>query len=486
MSGAEHTSESSHEAVKDDRGLSLSQAELIERMRWLVGMRWLAFGGVIVTVFFARAVFVASLPWDRLLLTAFAIPSYNLVLLLVWRKLGRADGRSAKRGRVAAILANVQISCDLLVLGALIHFSGGIENPFGFYFVFHMVIASSLLSPRATYAQATLAVMVFLAVALGEYWGVLASYISPAIPGFLNLHTNPISVFAACWVMTTCLYVTVYLATSISSRLRRREAQIVLLSEELRRRADELQSAYDRLSEIEKAKSAYTRKVAHELRSPLAAVEGLLRTIADGLRGRVSRQALETIARSRHRIHSLLDIVRDLLALASATEVRRSAEWVLLDLRAALNRIVELLSQSAHARGISVNIEASDDAYLVRADPEGMEEVLTNLLGNAIKYSFEGGAVQVRMRREGESVLVEVADSGIGIDSAQIDAIFQEFRRADNARAFTPEGTGLGLSIVKEIVESHGGTIGVASALGKGTTFTIRLPALQANENYDS
>jgi signal transduction histidine kinase len=277
--------------------------------------------------------------------------------------------------------------------------------------------------------------------------------------------------------MTTSLYVTVYFATSIAARLRKREDEVMSLSRELRYTADRLQIAYDKLAEIERAKSAYARKVAHELRSPLAAIESLLRVVADGLHGEVPEPVRQTIARARARTYELLAVVRDLLALARAKEAPRSAERVLCDLRSILDGVAGLLAPQAQARGVTISRDVAPDLPCVRGDQVQIEELLTNLIGNAVKYSHDGGVVNVRLSGDEQSIVIEVADSGIGIDEEDQRRIFEDFYRASNARGFTSEGTGLGLSIVKTIVDAHGGTITFESRLGKGTRFTVRLPA---------
>jgi two-component system sensor histidine kinase SenX3 len=123
--------------------------------------------------------------------------------------------------------------------------------------------------------------------------------------------------------------------------------------------------------------------------------------------------------------------------------------------------------------------EVADDVQLVRGDPKGVTELLTNLLGNAIRYSPEGSAVEVGISACDDCVEITVADHGIGINDADQPRIFEEFYRAGNARDFAPDGTGLGLTIVKSVVDAHGGTIAVKSRKGQGTTFTVRLPLRQ-------
>jgi len=454
-------------------GPTLSQVELAERIRWLILLRWFAFVGVAATVLIARSIFVSSLPWNRLLLASLAIPAYNFLFYLAWERADRAGTRYIER--TSSWLANAQILCDLLILGLLIHLSGGVENLFCFYFIFHMVIASILLSRRAAFAQATVAVAIFAIVAAGEYYSLLPHYESPIGVQVHGLHRSGILVFAAGWVLATALYVTVYLATSITARLRWREDQVMVLSRRTMDDAEKLRIAYDKLAEIERTKSAYARKVAHELRSPLAAIDSLLRVVSDGLAGEIPEQSREMIDRARSRTHELLAVARDLLVLASARDAKLSSEWSAVDLRSMLDDIIRLLAPQAEARQMRVSTEVFSDVPQVRGDPEGLKELLTNLLANAIKYSHDGGAVEVRIGFTGSEVEVEVSDSGIGISDEDQARIFEEFYRGGNARAFTPEGTGLGLSIVKSIVEAHGGTITVDSKQGLGTKFKITL-----------
>lgn len=454
--------------------LTLSQAELIDRIGWLIQLRWLAFAGVAGTVVIARAFFESALPWVLLLITSLAIPAYNIVCYLAWRR-ARQAGRSVER--VSWWLANAQIVCDLLVLGALIHLSGGMENPFGFYFVFHMVIAGILLSPRAAFAQATLAVVIFLTIVVGEYAGFLPHYQSPAGMRTQGLHSNGTAVFAASWVMVTSLYVTTYLTTAIATHLKWREDQIVLLSRNLRRRSDELQEAYDRLAAIERAKSAYTRQVAHELRSPLAAIDNLLRVVADGLQGEIPPQVAETVAQARRRTRALLAVVKDLLLLAAAREAGGQREMGSVDLKETLEAVVTLLAPDAESRGVVLDTHLAPDLPQIGGDSEGLETLFTNLVANAVKYSPEGGKVDIRATANRADVEIRVADSGIGIDKADQERIFDEFYRTPDARSHTADGTGLGLAIAKSVVDAHGGTIAVESEKGKGATFIVRLPA---------
>jgi signal transduction histidine kinase len=477
--GQEHGAGSG--ATQPRNELTLSEMELIERIGWLISLRWIAFVGVLSTILIVRELFTCDLPWLKLIITACTIPLYNAICLYLWQRVQRLHPERV--GRSSTVLANVQISCDLVVLGALIHLSGGLENLFGFYFVFHMVIASILLSKRAAFAQATLAVGIFWIIAIGEYRGWLPHYVSPVGIRNPNLYKDPVQVFASCWVMTTSLYIAVYFATSITSRLRKREQEVMSLSKQLQQTADNLQAAYNKLAETERIKSRYLRKVAHELRSPLAAIESLLRVVAEGLHGELPEAVLNTISRARARTNELLALVRDLLALAALKEApAESAARCTCDFNAILDEVVTLHDPQAKSRNIKIVTQVSSDAPCVYGNPEQIEELLTNLISNAIKYSYDGGTVEIRVSRSGDYLKIEVADQGIGIDESEQARIFEDFYRSKDAREFTPEGTGLGLSIVKTIVDAHGGTILVDSKKGCGTTFTVFLPAAEATD----
>jgi len=457
-----------------EQDLGFSQVELIARIRWLIHLRWVAFAGVTATILITREVFDPPLPWGRLLAAALLIPLYNLFFHLGWQRARRAGHQHLQRA--SSVLANAQIACDLVALGALIHFSGGIENLFGFYFIFHMVIASILLSRRAAFGQATLAFGIFAFVAIGEYVGVLPHYRSPVGLQVSGLISSPMALLAALWAMGSSVYVTVYLATSIACRLRQREDEVGALTRGIRRHADELQIAYDRLSELEHAKSAYARNVAHELRSPLAAIDQLLRSVTDGLHGEISDQVRDTLSRARGRTHGLLSLVSDLLTLAASRQARLLSEWTNVDLRQVLVAVVENVTASALARRIALKTQVDVDLPTIHADRKGIQELLGNLISNAVKYSLDGGEVTMRLAGGPGSVRIEVADSGIGIDEPDQEKVFGDFYRADNARQFTSDGTGLGLSIVKSIVEAHGGTIELNSRKGAGAAFAVTLP----------
>ncbi len=447
--------------------------ELRERISWLVRLRWLAIGSVIVTVWVTPRIFRVHLEVYPLYGVAGGLAVYNSLLWLVGRRLAAVSGAPVVTG-----FANSQIALDLIALTALLHFAGGIENPFVCYFVFHIVIASILLSRAATYLQASLAIALLSAMGTLEATGSIPHY---PLLGFMDsgLYRRPVYVLGTLFATGTMLYISAFMATSITSRLRRREAEIVQLSAALQARADDLSQAYEALRRLEGARSDYLNRVAHHLRSPLATVERMLAVIAEGRTGEVPEKSMEMLDRARARLQEVLDLARDLLVLSRAREVRRLADRQPVDLSALARSVVNDFAQSLStgAGEVSLLVSVPDSDVQVVGNTDSLVELLENLLSNAIKYSRPGGTVSVSLARTGDRVVLAVADQGIGIPPEDKARIFDEFYRATNAKESGKEGTGLGLTIVKAIADAHGAQVAVESEQGRGTTFRVSFPA---------
>lgn len=444
-----------------------------QRIQWLIQLRWLASSAVIYGTFVATGMLGVNLDPLPLYLIGAAIAAYNSLFLigLKWSEVAFAGRQS----EVARFLANAQIVVDLLFLTLLIHFSGGVENPFSFYFVFHVVIASILLSRRDTFLQATVANVLFAGMVLGEYAGIV-----PHRNVFPSMRPGPamdgLFVAATLVVFASTLYLVAYMATSIVGRLRERDRAILGLNSELETKARELEEAYNRLADLERMKSQYMRKVSHEIRAPMAAIQSSLRVVLDGLTGDVPPKQKEMVARAEKRVQGLLGLVNDLLILSKTREAKLFTQRTWVDSRQVVEKVVALQAERAEARAISLVVHQEEAVPSLFADPEALEQMLTNLLSNAINYTSSGGRVEFTVDSVGDSVRFRVADTGIGIPPADQPKIFNEFYRAENARRFSEVGTGLGLSIVRSIVDMHGGTIDVQSTVGVGTTFTVLFP----------
>jgi two-component system sensor histidine kinase/response regulator len=238
------------------------------------------------------------------------------------------------------------------------------------------------------------------------------------------------------------------------------------------------------IEEVDRIKMAFLRQVTHELRAPVAAILSYLHLILNGdvppERYKEMVERAEVVARYQ------LDLIADLLELSKLKEFKISAQVSLVDLGDILRQVAEQFVEQAREKKLQFAVHIANVLPPVRVVAEQFKSVWSNLISNAIKYTLPGGKVEVSLRQEGDQLIGQVSDTGIGIPPEAQDRLFSEFFRASNAKALTPHGTGLGLAIVKQIVEDAGGRIWVESAVGKGSTFTFTLPVANARKEHTS
>jgi two-component system phosphate regulon sensor histidine kinase PhoR len=230
------------------------------------------------------------------------------------------------------------------------------------------------------------------------------------------------------------------------------------------------------LKKLEKIRKDFVANVSHELRTPVSVIKGYAETIlAEG-----KDLPPEKLQHFTGIIHSHADrlahLISDLLTLSRIESGAMTLEPVPVNLRAAVNRVSQLLEQKASDKGVSLHrTEATEKTPEILADPDKLEQVLINLLDNAIKFTPAGGSVTVDAVDLGDKIRIDVKDTGAGIPAKDIPRIFERFYRVDAARSREMGGTGLGLSIVKHIVQAHGESVAVDSTPGKGSTFSFTM-----------
>ena len=226
------------------------------------------------------------------------------------------------------------------------------------------------------------------------------------------------------------------------------------------------------LRRLETIRRDFVANVSHELRTPLASILAMAETLQDGAidDATVAARFLQAIIEEAQR---LTRISNDLLVLADAET--HPPTPTTFDLSALISEVADRLQPAARRAGVTLRV-GSPDGIEVCAHEDQIEQVLLNLIDNAIKYTPAGGSVEIGVERSPGSVAVSVSDTGIGIMREHLPRIFERFYRVDKARSRRSGGTGLGLSIVKHIVEAHGGRVTVESEYGRGSTFTFTLP----------
>ena len=230
-----------------------------------------------------------------------------------------------------------------------------------------------------------------------------------------------------------------------------------------------------RLKQLEKIRQDFVANVSHELRTPLTTIKGYAETLLEGaLKEDQAFQFVQVIKRHTDR---LTKIVEDLLMLSRIETKEFLLKMEVISVRDFVDDIVDFVKDPAEKKKISLSRNEIPSSLAVQADRNYLEQILINLLDNAIKYTPEGGKVIVSaIEKDSKDIEFSVEDNGIGIPKEDLSRIFERFYRVDKGRSKELGGTGLGLSIVKHLVQAHGGRVWVESQMGKGSVFYFTLP----------
>ncbi|MBK9306867.1 MAG: hypothetical protein IPM58_07230 [Nitrospira sp.] len=244
---------------------------------------------------------------------------------------------------------------------------------------------------------------------------------------------------------------------------------------EFRRLTQAVNAVLDQFQRGSEVQRNFCEIAAHEMKTPLTILQGNLEVAL--MKARTVEEYHEVLLNNLQQVERLIALTRPLLTLAKFTSSKPPVHLVPLVLEPLIQEIVDELALLADDHQISLRFE-SQPVPSVLGDTQWLKQALINLLDNALQYTPAGGSVTVRLQSLGREVAIAVEDTGHGIEPEHIPHLFERFYRTDWARAKDTAGTGLGLPIVKEIMEAHGGSIAVTSEVNKGSSFTLRLPAL--------
>lgn len=237
-------------------------------------------------------------------------------------------------------------------------------------------------------------------------------------------------------------------------------------------------SMSEKIEALDKTRSQFVSNASHELKTPLSTMKILIETLVyqDPMDPAMTKDFLNDINQEIDRLNR---IVSDLLTLVNIDSGGARLNLAEISLNSLLEEQVKRLLPLARENGIEINLEMRDEITLA-GDRLKLQQVIYNVIDNAIKYTPRGGEVETSLVRSGKKAIIRISDTGIGIPAADLPHIFDRFYRVDKARSRATGGTGLGLSIVKQTVQQHGGSISASSVEGKGTSFEIELPIQQA------
>jgi signal transduction histidine kinase/CheY-like chemotaxis protein len=237
------------------------------------------------------------------------------------------------------------------------------------------------------------------------------------------------------------------------------------------------------LAELDRAKTDFFTNVSHEFRTPLTLMLGPLADALDDETAPLSAVQRERVDTAWRNAGRMLSLVNDLLTFASVEAGRARATPAGMDLPAFTRELAAVFRSAVERAGLRLVVDCPPLPRPVAVDPEHWERIVTNLLSNALKFTFVG-EIRVTLHADADAVRLSVADTGIGVDPAEIPHLFDRFHRVRGARSRSHEGTGIGLALVRELTRLHGGDVTVGSTPGEGTTFTVTLPwtAIEATD----
>ena len=276
------------------------------------------------------------------------------------------------------------------------------------------------------------------------------------------------------WVLAAAALVLVA-ALTWSALLKRTTARLRASDERQRRLLDELAAARDRAESADRLKSAFLATMSHELRTPLNSILGFTAILHQGLAGPINAEQEKQLGMVGRSAEHLLALINDILDLSKIEAGQFACDSEPVDVRASIERVCDSLRPQIARKGLSLTLQIDPTIRPIMSDRRRIEQILLNLLSNAMKFTDAGG-IEVHARAEGAALRIEVRDTGPGIRPEDCTRLFQPFTQLDDGTTKRHEGTGLGLSISHRLATLLGGTLDFESVRGEGSTFWVVLP----------
>ena len=368
----------------------------------------------------------------------------------------------------------LQMILDLTSLSLLAYITGGIESPMYMFFVFHMIIGSLILPGAVVYTIASFFMLAFAVMISLEHTAVIPHH---HVSGLLNFHLYDNFYFVAAYLatFTFMIFVSIYLSNGIAKQLYKREKDLV--------------NSIKKINSAEKEKQKYIMGIVHEIKTPIAAVTSYLDLILQKFLGPIDEKVEEKLSRAKTRSDEAIQMINDVLNV-SKLNLYDQFDVEEIDLKDLICNVVKRRKAQADSRLIKLTFEDKrKEEKNIFGDRYLLDIVISNLIGNSVKYGLDEGIVEVTLDNDDKNVLIEVCDDGVGIPKNELSKIFNDFYRGSNIKKISTEGSGLGLSVVKKILDRHNGSINVQSPsrLAKknqpGASFTIKLPIESSNSN---
>ncbi len=456
-----------------DRPNQCTQEVLIEQLLWLIQLRWIAVVGLVAAALVSNYVF----PFPVLMtpvpiyVCAGALLLCNIFYYLVTTRKGSGVGSRD------IVLGTVQVEADLVILTAVLHFSGGAVNPFFLFYVFHVIIATIILPRNLSYGVGLTTILLLGLLVVNELnGGELLGYYPLQLSAGGGLWRNPVYALGLFVAFASTVVLAQYLTRIIIVRMTTEHER---LEKDLRDRAEQI-AAINEMLKMTRVQMAHREKmvaigqmaagIAHEIGNPLASLSSVVQYLCRKLGTHEEKEQLLLIECQVDRISSILKRM-----LSLSRPATRQYKWT--DINELIDNTLSLVKFDKRMQSITVNNAVASDLPMVRLNPQLFEQVLLNIFINAMdamehRQSKEEHVLEITKEFKDTKIEIRVRDTGVGMSPQVAKRAFESFFTTKEIG----KGTGLGLFISYNLVSEIGGTIKLESEHGKGTTVTIRIP----------
>ncbi len=409
-----------------------------EYNRWFISLR--NYAAVLLFIFILGLKFLFNFQLNDFQFISLLVANSLIIAVNIYYKriVGRINSSGNIKGITPLKFSLIQITVDLLILGAIVYLTGGIEAPIFMFFIFHMIIASILLPEKLAYSLAAILIFLFSGLSYLEYSGVIPHQKIEGL--FASDFYNDFSfLIGFISVFSLSLLISVKITTKLASDIYFREG-------ELRRTLDELNSA-------EESKQKFIMGLVHELKSPIAVALTFIDLVLSGIAGKIDNTASEKISKSKSKLRESIDLINSTLRVSQFKLLNKTVreEFDLIEL---IKMVIVDYKILAKSKNIDLKHNTDEFETLnIESDKILLKLAISNLISNAIKYTPKGGKVRVILTQN-DKINIEVSDTGIGIPKEEQAKIFKNYYRAKNAVNNGIEGTGTGLSLVNQIASA--------------------------------